>query len=780
MMRSRHCVRRSIALLVLWLAWPAMTALAASGELVGPYAVNLLTSPEPIDVARLPWLPAFRHHRLYITTLKDGRQVFYRLRLGFYRSKEQALAARQSVSRVYPRAWITIVSRKEQSRSAELAIRIKAPKKAEQRRLAAASMASPEAYEEGDEDEDEEELEPGMPLTTPGPAAVAPVPAVKPRNTSGSVSSTITQAAPVPAKPEPGPPVRGPDEEPPPAIVTPTASSRTGGVATRGERLEAMLRQALTAGEYDKAIQLATALLEWPEATESQSRTGLELLGLARERNGQLAHAQAEYERYLARYPEGPDAARVRQRLAGLVTAARPPTRLGRGQSDKAAPARAEKPAPPWRTLGSFSQYYYRDERSTDSENNLVDLSQLVTTFDLSARQRGELIDQRIQITADHNYDFIDGESDYRFTRLYYEMIERDRNQNLRVGRQDHSKGGVIGRFDGLNLGTAIVEKVKMNLAGGYLLDTENLFDFTRERSFLSFNLDVGTIDEHWDFNFYTMQQMASDMIDRKAVGMEIRYFDTRFNLFTVVDYDTSYNELNTLLMNGNWLLPGNATVFYTLDVRKTPYLSTTNALQGQTAQSLDELKQTYTEAEIRQLALDRTATLRTFTIGGSHPLQALIPGRGQYQLSTDFTVTSTTGMPASGGVDAVPPTGNQFFLGLQLIGNGLFKAGDTTILSGRFGHTQTARDVQLGINTRYPITRNWRINPYVQFNRRNDRDDSDQRDVLRAALKMDYRWGRSVLLDMQLGYDSTRETLAGVSQASSALFYYLGYRWDF
>jgi len=722
MMRSRPCVRHSIALLALWLAWPATMALAGTGELAGPYAVNLLTSPEPIDVARLPWMPAFRNHRLYITTLKDGRQVFYRLRLGFFRSKEQALAARQSVSSVYPRAWITIVSRKEQLRSAELAIRIQAPKKAEQRRLAEASSVSPEAYEEGDDEEDEEDFEPGMPV--PGPPVTTPVPAVKPPDTAAPATTTIAQATSAPAQPEPLSPVRRPEEEPPPAIVTPPASSGSGGVATRGERLEAMLRQALTAGEYDKAIQLATALLEWPEATDAQSRTGLELLGLARERNGQLAHAQAEYERYLARYPEGPDAARVRQRLAGLVTAARPPTRLGREQSDRASPARAEKASPPWRTLGSFSQYYYRDERSTDEENNLVDLSQLVTTFDISARQRGERVDQRIQITADHNYDFIDGESDHR-----------------------------------LNLGTAIVEKVKMNLTGGYLLDTENLFDFTRERSFLSFNLDVGTIDDHWDFNFYSMQQMASGMIDRKALGMEIRYFDTRFNLFTVVDYDTSYHELNTLLMNGNWLLPGNATVFYTLDVRKTPYLSTTNALQGQTAQSLDELRQTYTEAEIRQLALDRTATLRTFTVGGSYPLQALIPGRGQYQISTDFTVTSTTGMPASGGVEAV---------------------GDTTILSGRFGHTQTARDVQLGINTRYPLTRNWRINPYVQFNRRNDRDDSDQRDVLRAALKMDYRWGRSILLDMQLGYDSTREELGGVSQSSSAFFYYLGYRWDF
>ena len=770
----------------------------APSGLIGPYAINLLSSPRPIDVASLPWVPAFRGHRLYVATLRDGKQVFYRLRLGFYASKEQALAARRSVQASYPRAWITIVSRREQRRSTELAIRVKAPSPVEPRRLTPLGEPELEAYPEDDEsdeaqtvaaieaypeDDDTDEDEPAeapdagqaAPVTPPVPAPIEH-PAVKTTETTEPASATPDKQAAKPAAPAVA--MAKPIVEPPPAIVAPSGGAGKS-VATRGERLEAMLRQALTAHDYEKAIQLATALLEWPDATEAQSRTALELLGLARERNGQLAHAQAEYERYLQRYPKGPDAARVRQRLAGLITAARVPPKLGRKTTGKTQTAQ-DKTAAPWRTLGSFSQYYYRDELSTDQENNLVDLSQLVTTFDMSARQRGERIDQRIQITADHNYDFIKGESDHRFTRLYYEMIERDRNQNLRIGRQDNSKGGVIGRFDGLTLGTAITEKTKMNLTGGYLLDTENLFDFSRERSFVSFNVDVGTVDNHWDFNFYTMQQMASDLIDRKALGMEIRYFDTRFNLFTLVDYDTSYNELNTLLMNGNWLLPGNSTLFYTIDVRKTPYLSTTNALQGQTAQTLNELKQTYTEAEIRQLARDRTATLRTFTVGGSHPLNALKPGKAQYQLSTDFTVTSTTGMPASGGVDAVPPTGNQFFLGLQLIGNGIVKAGDTTILSGRFGLTQTARDIQLGINTRYPLTPAWRINPYVQFSRRNDLNDSDRRDIWRIAVKSDYRWKRHVLLDMQLGYDSTREQRGGVDQSSSALFYYLGYRWDF
>ena len=48
-----------------------------------------------------------------------------------------------------------------------------------------------------------------------------------------------------------------------------------------------------------------------------------ELLGLAREKNGQTAHAKAEYQRYLALYPDADGAARVRQRLAALLATGR-------------------------------------------------------------------------------------------------------------------------------------------------------------------------------------------------------------------------------------------------------------------------------------------------------------------------------------------------------------------------------------------------------------------------------------------------------------------------
>ena len=58
-------------------------------------------------------------------------------------------------------------------------------------------------------------------------------------------------------------------------------------------------RAALAARDYPKAVTLLTKLQRQPEFPD-RSRAQ-ELLGLARERSGQLAHAKAEYEEYLRR-----------------------------------------------------------------------------------------------------------------------------------------------------------------------------------------------------------------------------------------------------------------------------------------------------------------------------------------------------------------------------------------------------------------------------------------------------------------------------------------------
>src|SRR5258707_13752444 len=78
-------------------------------------------------------------------------------------------------------------------------------------------------------------------------------------------------------------------------------------------------RAALKRSSFREAIQLFRKVIGYPE--NQYSAEAQELLGLSLQRNGQLKEAQAVYDDYVRRYPSGEASERVKQRLAGIVTA---------------------------------------------------------------------------------------------------------------------------------------------------------------------------------------------------------------------------------------------------------------------------------------------------------------------------------------------------------------------------------------------------------------------------------------------------------------------------
>ncbi len=705
-----------------------------------PYAINLQSTTTPLDKAAIPKLQLFKDHRLYTMSLTLNGQTWTRLRLGFFKTKQDALAAHKTLVQHYPEAWITIVGELERDNSIRTAIAING-------RVLPSGVSPPEIVEADTQDKQVVDLSPFPVESNEPPLTSVPTP-------EPAVATIAATSIPANTNQDPQ--------------IADQPSSKTA-------KLLEQARTAFTAGEYQKTIQLTTAILEMPESKESKD--ALELLGVARERNGQIAHAKAEYEKYLTLYPDGEDAKRVSQRLAGLVTAVSKPTSLASSGARK----KAKKPTG-WQSVGSFSQYYYRDERSIDDEDNIVDLSSLISTFDMRSRKRTENYDHRFQITADHAYDFLDDESEGRFSRLYYEMINRDNNNHFKVGRQTYSEGGVLGLFDGGVFGLGITRKSSVNLAAGYLLDIEDLLDFnyTKDRKFASLNVDVGNEFKDWDISFYFIQQMVSDIVDRQAVGSEIRYFKPTFNIFSLIDYDTSYDELNIFLLNANWVFPQQGTLYTTIDSRKVPYLSTSNALQGQPFETIEDLETIFSEEEIRQLAQDRTATSNTFTVGGSRQLNGFMNGHGQYQVSGDITYNTISDMPASGGVPELPGTGDNYFVGTQFIGSNVIKRGDTSILSLRLGFTEISDDLTVSFDTRYPITEKLRFNPRIQYFRREGTENDNLLKTLRLSVKADYRLLNRMLVEGEVGYDDTDDQVGGFVTKSESLFWYLGYRLDF
>lgn len=537
------------------------------------------------------------------------------------------------------------------------------------------------------------------------------------------------------------------------------------------ERRKSLLDQAeasMIAGDYQRAALLYTGLLQAEDAATRQ--LAQEYLGLARDRANQLAHAKAEYEKYLQLYPEGEGAERVQQRLTALLTARsapRAPLRKGKQQPQGSA----------WRheAYGSFSQFYFHDSLTIDDEEVLLAQSSLRSDIDINTRSRSENLDFRTTFIGGLENDFRDqGEDDFRISSFYMDLAARDPELSFRLGRQSRSSGGVLGRFDGGLLRWQLSERIAANLVGGFPVFSTRETSIDTDRPLYGISFDFGTFASRWDLNLFVINQEVDGLTDRRAVGGEVRYFEPTKSFFTLVDYDILYDKLNTALFNGNLRLPDNTTLTFSADYRNSPVLTTSNALQGQTAETIAELLKLFTEEEIRQLALDRTAISQTYTLGATYPLNSKL------QISGDFAISRFDATPASGGVEAMDGTGDMFFTSLQLTGSSLIKEGDIAIIGLRYSNTNTADSWALNLNTRYPFTRQLRLNPKMLIDYRENTNSSGNRWRIRPALRMEYRWKRRLYLELEGGAEWANETIAGQMIRNRDYFISLGYRLDF
>ena len=525
-------------------------------------------------------------------------------------------------------------------------------------------------------------------------------------------------------------------------------------------------RQSMAKNDLGHAIQLYTKILRYPDNPYRQD--ALEFLGVARERKGQLAHAIREYKRYLALYPEGEGADRIEQRLAGITTAKQAPS------TQKSSSRRARKESQ-WDVYGGISQFYRRDESSTDVAGDLVTQSSLSTDLDITARNRGDRYDFQSRFTGSYLYDFLsDGAGDNSsVSSLYADMNDKSSGLSARLGRQSRNTGGVLGRFDGLLAGYQLNDRVLVNLVGGFpVLSTRD--QPKTERYLYGISADLGTFANAWDFNVFIIEQQNDGILDRRAVGGEARYFDPKRSLLSFVDYDISYDSLNTLILLGNWTLPDRTVINASLDYRNSPILTTGNALQGQFAFDLDELLDSLSEDEIRQLAEDRTAESKTGTLGVSHPITE------NFQISADVTATLVSGTRASGGVEAIPGTDNEFFYNLQLIGSNLLMPGDISIAGLRYSDTTNSRIGSVSLDSRFPFRDAWRINPRARLDYRDNSNNNSSQWIAAPSMRIDYRWRKRYRFETEFGGEWSTQELPNDSQDSSSWFFNLGYRADF
>lgn len=563
---------------------------------------------------------------------------------------------------------------------------------------------------------------------------------------------------------------------------TAPAPESGAGIAVSPGRLVKVMEQAkdaMTAGDYNRAVALFTAILDLPDSEfhpEAQ-----ELLGLARERKGQLAQAQAAYDEYLRRYPDNEGADRVRQRLAGLITARAEPPKPLREATDAEEPSGWE-----FDSFGSIFQFYTRAETLSDLEDGdePVQQSELTSDLDFSAEARNQNAELGFDFVGGHVADFrndsndneIDGSSDeFELNTLFVDALHFDSGLSGRAGRQTLSTSGVLGRFDGGIVSYQALSQARINGFSGFVVDTTSLDTFETDRYFYGLSLDLGTFADYWDFNVFGINQTVDGITDRRAAGGEVRYFHPERSFFTLFDYDILYNEPNIALFSGTWLFPDHTSLNVGADYRKSPFLTTTNALQGQNADTIDELREQFSDNEIRDLADDRTANSHSFSVGLSRPFFE------RYQFSGDVTASKLSSTDASGGAAATDGTGYEFFYSGQAIGSSLFKERDLTIIGLRFNDADTTNTLTGILNTRYPITPEWFLNPEFTASHRWNEDDDGTRLTLRPSLRTEYYWhSKGLRFEIEAGLEWENNKQNGVSDSMTDFFMLTGYRFDF
>jgi len=653
------------------------------------FVINLESRQRPPATADLPVVALAEDKKLFVSEAMVDGSTWYRVRVGYYASAEEAARELRILRGQYPGAWIA--------------------------RADPAQAAAPDVRTAAE-----------LPVAD---AAAAPLAAAD----------------------------------------TPDATAEGSGEIAA---LMADGRRAMTAGELSRAVQIYTKVLQQP--ANSYQPEAQEFLALARERNGQIAHAKAEYQRYLDEYPDEDGVDRVRQRLAALVATGRSASSSTTAATSPDAPRRAAK-STPWSVRTFLSQYYRRDVNQVNDQDEIVNQSSLYTDLSVDARRRGERFDFSSRITAGYRTDLLGDEersnsgNDFRLSYAYADLADSRTGLRGRLGRQTRNTGGVLGRFDGLNLTYALNERLRFEaVTGEPVYSTSN--ETTDSRHFYGVSSTFAPFSEALDIGVFFIEQSIEGLTDRQAVGTEVRYFGAEQSLWGVVNYDTEFSEIGSIFLQGSLRLPANFTVTGLIDSRRSPFLSLGNAMVGQQVQNFDDLRLLFTEDELRQFALDRSPEVTTYSMGMSRPFTPKL------QVNLNASLSTIGATPESAGVPATQESDYSYY-SADLVASSLITEGDVGILGVRYAVSETTDVYAINMDMRFPIGRAWRINPRLRVDYREINTDQSTQWIYSPGIRVHYRPTRRLRLEFEAGKQFSQRDMELTDLDRESYFVNLGYQ---
>ncbi|MGE0315000.1 MAG: hypothetical protein AB7P21_25575 [Lautropia sp.] len=576
-------------------------------------------------------------------------------------------------------------------------------------------------------------------------------------------------------------------------------------------------RAATAGGDHALALDTVNEVLNLPP--NSHSPQAQEMAGLARLALGDPRRAKLEFELYLELYPNGAEAARVREQLARLDGAA-PPAAPGGGTASRAGPAGpgpggagvsaqapddAARPKRETSVNGSASVYYFGGNgkvRSQDFQDSpLSGLPEIAGDPQLSSEKSRQVY---TDLDASYRSRDADGEVRLGFRDAYINDLERaSRSRNrlsaayvdyksfvdhydVRVGRQSPRGGGVVGRFDGVRAGYNPTRNLRLGAVAGEPAD--RLFD--SRRRFYGASVDADSLLPNVGAGVYAIQQTIDGETDRRAVGLEMRYFAGGASVFSQFDYDTVIGGLNIASVQANWVGEDGTSANAMYDRRALTMLALGNSL-------------TFLDPVDPILATTIQDKLRTNTIEAlRHDVKATTPYVTQASLgltkpvSESFKLSGNAQLTNIGAIPAVPgvlgfeqgreATGDTHTYSLSVIGLNLLAARDTHVLTVSVISGPTLDGYLLSYNNSTFVSQAWQFEPSLQYFR-NTLTGGTNSERWSPGLRLTYRAMKRLTLEtsanLEFGnghrvdpLDFTRTT----EESSRRAYYSVGLRYEF
>ncbi|MCV2863613.1 hypothetical protein [Defluviimonas sp. WL0075] len=574
------------------------------------------------------------------------------------------------------------------------------------------------------------------------------------------------------------------------------SAAQTAQPSAAVQNLMQQAEQAADAQEYLRAVQLLTRLIAMPE--NAYSARAQELLGNVREANGQLAHAKAEYEIYLQKYPNGEGAARVRARLnailsgaapmppnppAAVVVATPPRTATAPRRTAAATAAAADEAATGTvvRDRGHFSLTYRYNEGTTeitDLTPDPDDITEEDDTFEnalvagLNYTRTIDNADRRVRLTFSGllEHDFEEGDTDLRLSEALVAFEDKASGRVVTVGRQKLDPRAIAYRTDGVSLKWPTGSGVTLGAVLGQVVESSRDDFLSADRWLLGASATWEDLGGAGDLTVYTAMEREDSLTYRHALGVEYQRSFDGMNLYANAEYDLKFEEITRLLVTGSARLENNARVTGRLSHYRSPQLNLDNALIGQGATTVEDLVALFGEDAVEDLAIARSSKVTTLGLTYYGKLNE------SWDLSLDGTLFNQSSKPATTTgtpVAAVPDEGVRGYYGVRFTGSSILMEDDRVNLGLRYADAPGSDLYVADGSIRIPVAENIHVSPRLRVGYR-DLADGDETFVM-PSVNFRYKIDRSTSLQFDAGGRWSQTDTSTTREKQKELYFIAG-----